>query len=152
MQYSSCHVNLSASGIYFGSPFGRYPTLYTLTSVGRKKCFTAVCEKNVSAFSCNSEIFLCCFSVCDPLLRQDFLQFNNCCSARLENIWWNEKLMCPEIWFNYDGSASSKPNPWAGKIFFYFYESIPALFWTFFQLLMTLSLGGCDILFVYSCF
>ena len=32
-QYSSFHVNLSASGIYFGSPFGCYPTFQTLTSV-----------------------------------------------------------------------------------------------------------------------
>ena len=54
-QYSSCHVNLSTSGIYFGSPFGRYPTFHTLTSVGRKKVLS-VYEKNVSAFSCNSEV------------------------------------------------------------------------------------------------
>ena len=39
---SSCHVDLSASCIYFGSPFGRYPTFHTLTSVGRKKCFQYV--------------------------------------------------------------------------------------------------------------
>ena len=37
-----CHVNLAASGIYFGSPFGRYPTFHTLKSVGRKKCFQYV--------------------------------------------------------------------------------------------------------------
>ena len=41
-QYSSCHVNLSASGIYFGSPFGRYPMFHTLTSVGRKQYFQYV--------------------------------------------------------------------------------------------------------------
>ena len=41
-QYSSCHVNLSASGIYFGSPFGYYPTFHTLTSVGRKQYFQYV--------------------------------------------------------------------------------------------------------------
>ena len=39
----------------FGSPFGRYPTFHTLTSVGRKKL--SVCQKNVSAFSCYSEVF-----------------------------------------------------------------------------------------------
>ena len=38
-QYSSCHVNLSASGIYFGSPFGYYPTFHNLTNVGRKQYF-----------------------------------------------------------------------------------------------------------------
>ena len=41
-QYSSCHVNLSASGIYFGSPFGYYPTFHTLTSIGRKQYFQYV--------------------------------------------------------------------------------------------------------------
>ena len=40
--------------IYFGSPFSRYLTFHTLTSDGRKKVLS-VCEKNVSAFSCNSE-------------------------------------------------------------------------------------------------
>ena len=43
MQYSYCHVNLSATGIYFGLPFGRYPTFRltfrSLSDVGRKKCF-----------------------------------------------------------------------------------------------------------------
>ena len=42
--------------IYFGSPFGRYPTFHTLTSVGRKKL--SVCQKNVSAFSCYSEVYI----------------------------------------------------------------------------------------------
>ena len=41
-QNSSCHVDPSASGIYFGSPFGRYPTFHTLTSVVRRKCFQYV--------------------------------------------------------------------------------------------------------------
>ena len=41
-QYSSCHVNLSGSGIYFGSPFGYYPTFHILTSVGRKQYFQYV--------------------------------------------------------------------------------------------------------------
>ena len=34
--YRKVSRNLAASGIYFGSPFGRYPTFHTLTSVGRK--------------------------------------------------------------------------------------------------------------------
>ena len=33
---------LSASGIYFGSPFGYYPTFHTLTSVRRKQYFQYV--------------------------------------------------------------------------------------------------------------
>ena len=32
--------------IYFGSPYGRYPTFHTLTNVGRKKL--SVCYKNES--------------------------------------------------------------------------------------------------------
>ena len=48
-------MDLSASGIYFGSPFSRYPTFHTLTSVGRKKCFQYV-KRMFPLFLCNSEI------------------------------------------------------------------------------------------------
>ena len=37
-------------GIYFGQPFGHYPTFYALLIVGLKKL--SVCQKNVAAFSC----------------------------------------------------------------------------------------------------
>ena len=40
--------------IYFGSPFGRYPTFHTLTSI-RRKSFS-VCLKHGAAFSCCSEL------------------------------------------------------------------------------------------------
>ena len=35
----SKHVDLSASGYIFGLTFGRYPTIHTLTSVGRNSAF-----------------------------------------------------------------------------------------------------------------
>ena len=41
IHYSSCLVYPHLA-IYFGSPFGRYPTFHTLTSVGRKKAFQYV--------------------------------------------------------------------------------------------------------------
>ena len=51
--YSSYHVYPHLA-IYFGSPFGRYPTFHTLTTVGRKKLFSM--SKNGTAFSCCSEV------------------------------------------------------------------------------------------------
>ena len=47
MHYSSYHV-YPRLAIYFGSPFGHYPTLHTLTSVGRKSF--SVCLKMVPRF------------------------------------------------------------------------------------------------------
>ena len=38
-QYSSCHMDLSASGIHFGSTFSCYLTSHTLMSVRQKNCF-----------------------------------------------------------------------------------------------------------------
>ena len=52
--YSSYHLYPHLA-INFGSPFGRYPTFHTLTSVGRKKGFS-VWLKHGTAFSCCSEV------------------------------------------------------------------------------------------------
>ena len=41
--YSSYHEYPHLT-IHFGSPFGRYPTFHTLTSVGRKKAFSMLKE------------------------------------------------------------------------------------------------------------
>ena len=53
-QYSSCHLDLSASGIYFGSPFGRYLHFILWWVLDKISAFSML--KNVSAFSCNREI------------------------------------------------------------------------------------------------
>ena len=47
------------SAINFGSPFGRYPTFHTLTSVGRKKSLS-VWLKHGTAFSCCSGKLVSC--------------------------------------------------------------------------------------------
>ena len=47
VHYSSYHVYPHLA-IYFSSPFGRYPTCHTLTSVTRKKL--SVCVKMLSLF------------------------------------------------------------------------------------------------------
>ena len=47
-------MNPPASGYIFGSPFGRYPTIHTLTSVGRKKFFSML--KEGSRFLSYSEV------------------------------------------------------------------------------------------------
>ena len=38
----------------YPEPFGRYPALHTLTSVGRKKLFSM--SRNVAAFSCCTKV------------------------------------------------------------------------------------------------
>ena len=40
--------------IYFGSPFGRYPTFHTLTSVTRKYLFSML--KDATVFLCCSKV------------------------------------------------------------------------------------------------
>ena len=44
---------VSASAIYFGLPFRRYPTFHALRSVGRKEF--SECLENVAAISCYVE-------------------------------------------------------------------------------------------------
>ena len=110
-QYSSCHVNLSASGIYFGSPFGCYPTFHTLTCVGRKQYFQYVkrmfplfrgkvkfCSVN-RLFEYNysySRLIYNCMMWTAPSLAAFKMKLKSC--LKDQRGWWSKSMLPTYFW------------------------------------------------------